>query len=219
MSIAYDANIPSASQRLVVMKEIRPTRRAKLRAKGFFDRRSGAIIETGEGRCDSQFAMRRLRKLDADIEALRRQLHRDTYEGRKRLAEIERDCEHLKKKIDELEENRDRLESKALDKPYEGDRGVPDSVVAKRNSRRKAKASAAVRNEIAQLRKRLEDLLVEKDEIEEVHCQRMQIAVDSRNQLCASFLIEMHIYLDAARRPGMEPPDISDELAAEMAVA
>ena len=219
MSITYDANIPSASQRLVVMKDIRPTRRLKLKAKGLMDRRTGAILETDEGRCNSQFAMRRLRKLGADIEALRRQLHHDTYEGRRRLAEIERDCEHLNKRIVELEGDCEKLESKALEKSFDGDKGAPDSVIAKRNARRKAKASAPVRNELARLRKRLEDLLVEKDEIEEVHRQRVQIAVDSRNQLCASFLIEMHIYLDAARRPGMEPPDIGEESAAEMAVA
>ena len=60
---------------------------------------------------------------------------------------------------------------------------------------------------------------MEEKEIEEVHRQREQIAIDSRNQLCATFLIEMHIYLDAAKRPGMEPPDISEESAAEMVVA
>ncbi|MBQ3301167.1 MAG: hypothetical protein IJH04_03340 [Eggerthellaceae bacterium] len=219
MSITYDANIPGASQRLYVMKDIRPTRRLKLKVKGFIDRKGGAILQTDDGCCGSQFSMRRLRKLGADIEALRRQLHRDTYEGRRRLAEIQRECENLDEKIKDLETRCMELETLALKRPYEGDRGTPASVVTKRNGKRKAKASAAVRNELNALRKRRDELLVEKEEIGEVHRQRMQIAVDSRNQLCATFLIEMHIYLDAAKRPGLEPPDISEESAAEMAVA
>ncbi|MBQ9043227.1 MAG: hypothetical protein IJ111_10500 [Eggerthellaceae bacterium] len=219
MGITYDANIPGASQRLYVMKEIGPSRRLVLKVKGMIDRKGGTIPQTDDGRCGSQYSMRRLRKLGADIEALRRQLHRDTYEGRRRLAEIERECENLDTKIEGLETRCGELEAKALERPREGDRGTPASVVMKRNGKRKAKASAAVRNELNALRERRDELLVEKEEIGEVHRQRMQIAVDSRNQLCATFLIEMHIYLDAAKLPGVEPPDISEESAAEMAVA
>lgn len=219
MATTYDANIPSASKTLMTLKETKRSRILVLRCKGLLDRRNGVIRETEDGRCESQFSRRYLRKLDGDIDVQRRQLHLDTYEGVRRLAELDRDVQNAQEKIDELEGRCRQLESQASGAPREGDAGAPPSVVAKRIERRRKKASAGARGELASLRQRRDEALIEMAEIEEVHRQRVQIARDCVNQLCSIFLIEMHIYLDAAKKPGLEPPCIEDELAAEMAIA